>query len=95
MSNDQKTDAFRPFLSDPAPRTREAQERWRQGKVNIVDEMAKLEEELTEEIRNLRNKLDCAMWILDNKEEQIKDLECAIGKIVEPHNPTPNAPACQ
>ena len=95
MSKKQNTDAFRPFPSDPAPRTREAEERWRQGKVNIVEEMAKLEEELTEEIRNLRNKLDCAMWILDNKEEQIKELECAIGKIVEPNNQIPNAPTCQ
>ena len=74
MSKKQKTDTFRPFLSDPAPRTREAEERWRQGAVNIVDEMAKLEEELTAKIDSLRNKLECAMWLLENKEEQIKEL---------------------
>ena len=91
MSKKQKTDAFRPFPSDPAPRTREAEERWRQGKVNIVDEMAKLEEELNLEIRNLRYQLNCAMWII----EKYKEREDAIGKIVEPNNQTPNAPTCQ
>ncbi len=46
------------------PETQEAVERWNQGKVNIFDEMARLERERDEarhEIEGWRNKFNCAV----------------------------------
>lgn len=54
-----KQDAKRPLPRSSTPRTDEAHERWAQGKVNWIDEMAKLELELYE-LRDRRNARQCS-----------------------------------
>jgi hypothetical protein len=52
-----------PIHESRTPRTDEAVERWHQGKVNWIDEMAKLELELYEECRlnGIGSERECAL----------------------------------
>lgn len=75
-----KTDEKRPYLPSSTPRTDEAVERWRQGKVNLIEEMAKMEIELY----GLRDQLEVAMWCLDKARHREQKY---IGQWIKPtHN---------
>jgi hypothetical protein len=50
-------------LSIDTPETQEAIERWRQGKINIFDEMARLERERDEAVqRRMETVLQCELY---------------------------------
>ena len=50
-------------LSIDTPETQEAIERWRQGKINIFDEMARLERERDEAItRRMETIMQCELY---------------------------------
>ena len=59
-------------MSEKNPITQEAVERWQQGKINIFDEMARLEDELNS--LKLRNHvLEVANDELDEENKRLKD----------------------
>jgi len=75
-----KTDKKCPLPQSSTPRTDEAVERWRQGKVNLIEEMAKMEIELY----GLRDQLEVAMWCLDKARHREQK---HIGRWIKPtHN---------
>ena len=72
-------------MSD-TPETREAAERWRQGKINIFDEMARMERERN----NLQDQRDFAMGEIErlkkeaaHKDKLLREMRAAIRMVAD------------
>jgi hypothetical protein len=60
-------------LSIDTPETQEAVERWRQGKINIFDEMARLERERDEAVqRRMETVLQCELY--EQERDEARDV---------------------
>ena len=67
-----------PIYESRTPRTDEAVERWQQGKVNLIEEMSKMELE----IYGLQDQLQVAMWCLDKAKERANKYQSKNDKLL-------------